>query len=135
MRGKFGLAAFVLCVVALAWNAFVHLVVLRAADASVRHLWRSDLGGTMWLSLLLTAGVVVLFTWGYSRFARDGSLREGLVYGVFFALVAGFLVDLNQYVLYPIPARVALSWFAAGVLEFSLYGALLTRLLPPAGRA
>ncbi|MCU0292471.1 MAG: hypothetical protein MUF10_10880 [Thermoanaerobaculaceae bacterium] len=129
--GRFLLASVVLFLVALAWNAFVHLVVLRAANASVAHLRRPDLADTMWLSLLLTAGIVMLFVWGYGRFARDGSLREGLVWGLFFALLAGLLVDLNQYVLFPIPGVVALQWFAGGLLEFLLYGALVTRLAPP----
>jgi hypothetical protein len=128
---RFVLASAVLFVVALVWNAFVHLVVLRAANASVAHLRRPDLQDTMWLSLLLTAGIVMLFVWGYGRFARDGSLREGLVWGLFFALLAGLLVDLNQYVLFPIPGVVALQWFAGGLLEFLLYGALVTRLAPP----
>ncbi len=122
-----------LFLVALVWNAFVHLVVLRAANASVQHLRRPDLADKLWLSLLLTAGLVTLFVWGYGRFARDGSLREGLCYGLFFALLAGLLVDLNQYVLFPIPAAVAAQWFVGGLLEFLLDGALVTRLAPPAG--
>lgn len=133
--GRFLLASVVLFLVALAWNAFVHLVVLRAANASVAHLWRPDLQDTMWLSLLLTAGIVMLFVWGYGRFARDGSLREGVVWGLFFALLAGLLVDLSQYVLFPIPGVVALQWFAGGLLEFLLYGALVTRLAPPTPRS
>lgn len=129
---RFLLASAVLLFVALVWNAFVHLVVLRAANASVQHLRRPDLADRMWLSLVLTAGIVMLFVWGYGRFARDGSLREGLTWGLYFALLAGLLVDLNQYLLFPIPGRVALQWFAGGLLEFLLYGVLVTKLAPPA---
>lgn len=132
-RRRFLLASLVLFTVALVWNGFVHLVVLRAANASVQHLRRPDLQDKMWLSLLVTAGIVMLFVWGYGRFARDGSLREGLCYGLYFALLAGLLVDLNQYVLFPIPAAVAAQWFLGGLLEFLLYGVLVTRLAPPAG--
>jgi len=39
---------------------------------------------------------------GYSRFARAGSLREGVAYGFFLGLFAATLVDLNQYLLYPL---------------------------------
>jgi len=128
---RFLLATLVLFALAIVWNALVHLVVLRSVDASVRHLYRPDLGDRLWLSLVLTAAVVALFAWGYSRFARDGSVREGVRYGVFFALLAGVLVDLNQYVLFPIPGAVALAWFAGGLAEFTLYGVVVTRLLPP----
>jgi hypothetical protein len=127
---RFVLTCALLFVVALLWNAFVHLVVLRAANASVQHLRRPDLSDKLWLSLVMTAAVVALFAWGYTRFARDGSVKEGLRYGVYFALVAGVLVDLNQYVLFPIPASVALQWFLGGLAEFTLYGAIVAKLLP-----
>lgn len=128
---RFALTCFVLLLVAVAWNAFLHLVVLRAANASVQHLRRPDLAEKGWLSLLLTAGIVTMFVWGYSRVARTGSVREGLGYGLSFALLAGLLVDLNQYVLFPIPAVVAAQWFAGGLAEFSLYGIIAAWLYPP----
>jgi hypothetical protein len=128
---RFLLACLVLFVVALCWNAFLHLLVLRETNAAVQHLRRPDLADKAWLSLLLTAGLVCLFVWGYRRCARTGRVGEGLAYGVFFALVAGLLVDLNQYVLYPIPAWVASRWFLGGLVEFSLYGVIVSRLYPP----
>lgn len=130
-RRRYLLTCGVLLLVAIAWNAFVHLVVLRAADASVRHLRRPDLAEKSWLGVLLTVGVVSLFVWGYGRVARTGSWREGLGYGLFFAAVAGLLVDLNQYVLFPIPAFVALQWFVGGVIEFCLYGVIVAWLYSP----
>jgi hypothetical protein len=128
---RFLLTCGLLSVLAVAWNAFVHLIVLRAANASVQHLRRPDLADKAWLSLVLTVGLVTMFVWGYSRFARNGSWREGLRYGLFFALLAGLLVDLNQYVLFPMPAVVAGQWFLGGLIEFSLYGIITSRLYPP----
>lgn len=128
---RFLLVSTGLFVVALGWNAIVHLVLLRSANAAVRHLFRVNLGEMMPVSLLITAGVVMVFTWGYRRFARDGSLREALTYGFFFALVAGLLVDFNQFYLYPIPFAVVWKWFLAGLAEFALYAVLLSRLYPP----
>jgi hypothetical protein len=129
------LAVIVLFVVALAWNALVHLVVFREANASVQHLRRPDLAEKAWLSLLMTLGLVTLFVWGYTRVARTGTMREGLGYGLYFALLAGLLVDLNQYVLFPIPGAVAALWFLGGLAEFSLYGVLVSRLCRPLGAA
>lgn len=124
------LASSALFIVALVWNTFLHGVVLRDLNASVAGLRRPDLADYFPLSLLLTFAVTTLFVWGYSRFARNGSVREGLTYGIFFALLAGILVDLNQFIFYPIPASVALAWFAGGAVEFSLYGFLVARLYP-----
>jgi hypothetical protein len=131
---RYLLSCLALTAVALAWNALVHLVLLPQAHAAVAQLLRPDFREKAWLTLVVTAGMVAVFVWGYGRFARDGSLAEGARYGLYFALVAGLLVDLNQYALYPIPAWVAAVWFAGGVVEFQLYAALLTRLLPPAAR-
>ena len=130
---RFLLTCGLLLLFAIGWNAFVHLVVLRAANASVQHLHRPDLTERAWLGVLLTLGIVVMFVWGYGRVARTGTMREALGYGLFFAVLAGLLVDLNQYVLFPIPGSVAARWFVAGVLEFSLYGILVRLLYPPEG--
>ena len=127
---RFALASAALFVVAIAWNAVVHLVLLRSADAIVRPLYRPDLAGRMWLSLVLTAGVVTLFVWGYGRFARVGSAREAAGYGVFLALLAGVLVDLNQYVLFPIPGWLACVWFLGGLVEFVVYALIVRRICP-----
>jgi hypothetical protein len=130
---RYLLTCLVLFLVALAWNALVHLVLLRQVHETVRHLLRPDFEAKAWLTLFVTAGMICLFVWGYSRFARGPSMGEGALWGLFFALVAGLLVDLNQYVLYPIPAWVAAVWWAGGLLEFTLYGVLVSRLFPPRG--
>lgn len=135
MRTKrYLLTCLALFVLALAWNALVHLVLLRDARAAVEHLLRPDFKEKAWLSLLGTAAMIVVFVGGYSRFARTGSVRESVFYGVCFAALAGILVDLNQYVLYPIPAWVALVWFGGGLVEFILYALLVRTLFPMARR-
>ena len=131
---RFLVACFVLFVVALAWNGLLHLVLLRDAETAMRPLYRTDLADRMWLSLLMAAAMVVLFVVGYRRFARSGSVRESAGYGLFFALVAGVLVDLNQYVLFPIPGRLTCLWFLGGVVEFTLYGVILRWVEPPVTR-
>ncbi len=129
---RFLLACAVLFVVALAWDGALHLVLLREAEAAVRPLYRSDLADRTWLSLVAAAAVVVLFVLGYRRFARVGSVREAAGYGLFFALVAGVLVDLNQYVLLPLPGRLACLWFLGGLVEFTLYGLIVRAVDRPA---
>ena len=127
---RFAVASAAIFLLALLWNSVVHLVVLREANASVQHLRRASATWQVWLALALTAAMACTFVSGYILSARTGTAREGLGYGVFFGVVAGLLVDLNQFVMFPIPATVALQWFAAGFLEFALYGLLVTRLYP-----
>ena len=84
-----------------------------------------------WLSVLITAALAGLFVWGYGRFARNRSVSEAVRYGLFFGILAGLLVDANQYVLYPIPLWVAVAWFLGGLVEFQVYALLLAKLFPP----
>jgi len=125
---RFLIASSVLFITALVWNALVHLILLQEANSAIQNLKRTDFHDMLWLSLILTAGISCLFVWGYSRFAKNGSLREGMLFGLFFALTAGLLVDLNQYILYPIPAALAFKWFLGGIVEFILYGIIVSKL-------
>jgi magnesium-transporting ATPase (P-type) len=125
---RFLIASAVLFITALVWNALVYLVFLKEANLAIQDLKRNDFSDMLWLSLILTAGISCLFVWGYSRFAKNGSLREGILFGLFFALTAGLLVDLNQYILYPISASLAFKWFLGGVVEFVLYGIIVSKL-------
>lgn len=114
-----------LFIVALVWNGFVHLVVLRGAEEAARPLFRSDVGRWWWLSLLQTLALIAIFVLGYARLRRTGSLREALGFGLFVGLIAVLLVDVNQFVLYPLPAGLVAGWALFGLLEFLLYGLLV----------
>ena len=127
---RFALAVVILFVLSLIWNGVVHLVILRRANEAVQHLRRTDLPGALGWSLLLTGLVSILFVWGYIRTARTGMLREGLAYGLFIGLLVALLVDVNQYLLYPLPFSLVLKWFAGGVLEFTFYGAVVSLVTP-----
>jgi hypothetical protein len=127
---RFFIAVFVIFIFALIWNGIVHLIILREADSVMNSIGREASQRNLVLSLLVTAILSLLFVWSYSRCARQGTLLDGITHGLFFGVLAGVLVDLNQYVLYPIPASLALSWFAFGLLEFCIYGILVSKLYP-----
>lgn len=123
---RFTLAVSILFALSLVWNGLLHFVILCRANEAVQHLRRTDLPGAMGLSLLLSALICGLFVWGYVRVARTGTVREGLGYGLFIGVFVALLVDVNQYLLYPLPASLVMKWFAGGVLEFTLYGAVVS---------
>ena len=120
----------VIFIFAILWNGLIHGVILRDANAALTNVARSAADRNMRLSLLLTAGLAFLFIWSYAYTARRGNLREGISHGLFFAVLAGILVDLNQYVLYPLPASLVLKWFIFGVVEFCGYGIMASLLYP-----
>jgi hypothetical protein len=127
---RFFIAVFVIFLFALIWNGIVHLVILREADSILNSIGREESQRSLFLSVFVTIILSVLFVWSYSRWARQGSLRDGITHGLFFGILAGVLVDLNQYVLYPIPASLAIRWFVFGLLEFCIYGILASKLYP-----
>lgn len=130
MKKRFMISAFVILVFSLAWNSLVHLVILSKASAALVFIARPDSLRPLWLALLATAAVAVLFVWGYRKMAKKGTLDEGLAYGAAFGILAGVLVDLNQYIIYPIPAALAISWFLFGFMEFSICGILVSLIHP-----
>lgn len=123
-------ASAVIFIFALLWNGLIHGVILRDANSVLANIARSEADRNMGLSLLLTAGLAFLFVWSYAYAARRSSLHEGISHGFFFAVLVGILVDLNQYVLYPLPASLVVKWFVFGLVEFCLYGILASWLYP-----
>lgn len=121
---RFLLAASVIFIFALLWNALVHLGILRRANLALAAIARLASERNLALSLLQSAAVSAVFLFGYVRFRRTGILKEGLGLGALFGVFAGLLVDLNQYILYPIPGTLATAWFAFGFVEFCIYGML-----------
>ncbi|QYO63633.1 hypothetical protein [Leptolyngbya sp. 7M] len=115
---------------ALLWNGLIHAVVLQDANAALVNVARPAAERNMGLALLLTAGLAFLFVWSYAYTAQHGTLREGIAHGLFFAVLAGFLVNLNQYILYPLPASLVMKWFVSGLVEFCIYGGLASWLYP-----
>ena len=119
---RFVLAASVIFIFALIWNAIVHMVILREANVALSALVRPEPDRSIVLSLLQTAGLSVIFVLSYVWSRCAGTLKGGLAHGALFGVLAGLLVDLNQYILYPIPAGLAAAWFAFGFAEFCIYG-------------
>ncbi|HXF44611.1 MAG TPA: hypothetical protein VNK91_00655 [Burkholderiaceae bacterium] len=127
---RFALTVLVVFVAALAWNGFVHGVLLKDANLALVAFARPAAERSAPLGLALTGGLAALFVYSYAAFVRTPGVLRALGHGLFFALLAGLLVDLNQYLLYPLPASLAALWFAAGTVEFCLYALLAAWLYP-----
>ena len=113
--------SFILFVIALLWNGLVHLVILKGFMPIDSQIRRPDFVQMAWLSLPLTFVLVLLFSIGIKAFVKGGTYREGLMFGLYFGAVAGVLVNFNQYLLYPIPGYIQLTWFSFGMAEFLVY--------------
>lgn len=123
-------ATFAAFVFSLMWNSAVHGVVLSEAGQALSAIARPPAERSLALGLCITLAVAALFMWSYARHAEHG-VKAALRHGAWFALVAGVLVDLNQYFVYPIPGALALAWFAFGALEFLIYGLIAGWIYKP----
>lgn len=112
----------ILFVFALIWNAMVHLVILKKQNDALSAIHRADLNDKMWISILVTISICLLFTISYLRWKKNGTIGETLVHSLLFASLMAIIVDLNQYVLYNIPFSTILLWTLFGFCEFIIYG-------------
>ena len=115
------LSAVLIFVVAMIWNGLFHMVLISEQNELIAGIQRPDMSEKMLISLLVTIGMATLFVVSYNKWRRSGTLIESLIHGLFFSLLAGVLVDANQYLVYPIPGMLAGLWFLGGLVEFSLY--------------
>lgn len=127
---RFVVAVLAIFIFALVWNGFVHMVLLKEAALALEGVARPAAERNMALGLLLTAGVATLFVYSYVSFVRTPGVKRALGHSVFFALMAGLFVDMNQFFLYPIPGSLAAEWFLFGFIEFCIYGVLVSWLYP-----
>jgi len=84
------------------------------------------MGQKMWLSLLTTLAISYLFVFNFSKWSKGKGIKEGILYGIFFACLIGLFVDINQYVMYPLPFIVVTKWFISGLLEFVIDGIIVS---------
>ena len=125
---RFVLSAIIIFIVSLLWNGFVHSLILNNDEEILKSILRPDINNKMWLSIVLTALISIIFVLGYIRFTTKGTSTEGIIYGVSFGILAILLVDVNQYILYPLSFSIVLKWMIFGLLEFTFYGFLVSKL-------
>jgi hypothetical protein len=124
------IALLAIFVFALVWNSLVHMVILGEANTALEGVARPPGERNLTLGLLLTAGIAFLFVYSYASFVHTAGFKRALGHGVFFALLAGLFVDLNQFLIYPIPGTLAAAWFFFGLVEFCIYGLIVAWLYP-----
>ncbi len=126
MKKRFAVSGLLVFVTSVLYNGLVHGVLLKDSYDSIRHLLREDMNQKMWLSLMATLAISYLFVFNFTKWSRGKGIREGIVYGIFFACLIGLFVDVNQYVMYPLPYGMVVKWFISGLMEFVLAGIIIS---------
>jgi hypothetical protein len=129
---------FVLAILAVfvgVWvtDVLIHGVWLQSTYKATQSLWRSDaemqahMGWLLAGQVLFAATFVTLWAKG---FANMSCIRCACVYG----LVMGSFSQaftLVMYAVQPLPGALAVKWFAAGLVQGALMGALVFLVYKP----
>ncbi len=124
-RQRIIISVIVIFVFALLWNGLVHMVILKGANLALTEFARPASERNMAVALILMLGIAIIFVLSFNHYVREGGVKEGIQHGLIFAIIAGLLVDLNQYLVYPVPASLAAKWFVFGAVEFVCYGIIV----------
>ncbi|HEY5124709.1 MAG TPA: hypothetical protein VIK14_13340 [Ignavibacteria bacterium] len=122
------ISTLLLSIFAFLWNALINLVILRYDNKSIELIHRSDMADKLWISIIVTIFISLLFTISYLKWRKTGTTLETITHSLFFTVLMGIVVDLNQYVQYAIPFSLIIKWFIFGIAEFILYGLILNFL-------
>ena len=100
----------------------IHSVLLQSPYQETAHLWRPMDEMKMPLMSFVTLIFSICFVSIYSYLIDSKSLQSGIKYGVIFGVATGTSMGFGSYCYMPIPLSLAVSWFAASLVELSLAG-------------
>jgi hypothetical protein len=107
----------------------IHGVALAGLYETTVKLWRPmaemrSLGWLMWISYLIVSPVLVyIYDRGYE--AGKPGLAQGIRFGFWMGLLQSAPMALNCYAVMPIPVSLAVGWFAGGMTEMLVIGAVI----------
>lgn len=116
-----------------ATDFLIHGVWLQNAYKETASLWRSEaemqahMGWLMLGQFLAAVTFAVLWAKGFAASAR---VRCACLYGLFMGLFSQ-ATTLITYAVQPLPASIAIKWFAAGLVQGVLMGLLVFFVYKP----
>jgi hypothetical protein len=121
-----GLAVFVL------WSLLdmiIHGLILGSVYSSTPSVWR-PVGEIKMALMYVTVFIVAMaFTFLYGGFAGDKNVRTGLKFGCLWGVGFGVGVGYGTYSIIPIPYFMAFTWFLGTVVEGTLAGLLVGKII------
>ena len=121
-----GLAVFIL------WSLLdfvIHGMILRSAYASTPSLWRPMAEMKMGLMYVTVFIAAMVFAFLYGGFVGNKNLRTGIKFGLLYGIGVGVGMGYGTYSVMPIPYFMALTWFLGTVVEATLAGLLVGRII------
>lgn len=123
------LAVIAIVIVWIGLDCLIHGNLLMEQYKATMHLWRPMAE----MSPLIMNGVTILgaliFTFIYCQMIENKALNKGIKLGAFIGLLTGVMGGLGSYGYMPITTTIALGWFAANLVKFTVAGAIAGALV------
>lgn len=121
------LIGFVVVFVAMAVMSYiVDSLILGSTYQSLQNVWRPDMQSKMWIYYVLMVVGAFFFSFIFSKGYEGKGILEGVRYGVYIGIWMSIGMAYGTYAMIAIPESLALQWFIYGVIEYVIYGILLT---------
>ncbi len=85
----------------------------------------------MWIMHLTSLFLSFLFVYIFTKGYEGKGVGEGVRYGLLIGLLMNGVGAFNQYVIYPVPFKLAVQWFIFGTLEFIIAGIITALIYRP----
>lgn len=107
-------------------NFIVEGLILKSTFESLQNVWRPDMQSKMWIYYVMMLVGAFFFSFIFSKGYEGKGIMEGVRYGVYIGIWMSIGMAYGTYAMIAIPESLALQWFIYGVIEYVIYGILLT---------
>ncbi len=111
----------------------VHGVMLADTYESLQAVFRGEEQMTSMMHIFWVTSAVSLFFFCfiYIHGVEDGGALEGMRFGLLMGLFFAIPAMIDQHVIYPVPASLAITWMISSVVSFAIAGAVFGLIYKP----
>jgi len=113
------------------FDYLIHNLMLGPTYQKLISVWRPDMMDKMWIMHLTSLFLSFLFVYIFTKGYEGKGVGEGVRYGLLIGLLMNGVGAFNQYVIYPVPFKLAVQWFIFGTLEFIIAGIITALIYRP----
>lgn len=125
------LASLAVFVTFQALDYVIHGLILGASYEATSELWRPDMMEKMWIMYLTGVALSLLFVYIFAKGFQGKGIMEGVRYGIVMAFLLAVVVNVNQYVAYPLPGDLLVKWIIFGFIEIVIAGVVASLVYKP----
>lgn len=112
-------------------ETIINQLLLKGTYTELNALWRSSeqLGNLAPIFLLIYLVASVGFAWIFLHAYAGGGILEGMKIGFSIGVISRFWYAYTNFIVLPIPHKLAIQWFLFGLIEMMLIGMICAMLV------